>query len=242
MSAPQWRDVRILALVLQSVAPVVRHAHEMSLLERLWKYTAIGASSIVFEEANPILGGIAVRHGRAGAVGIEVAITVGTWLASMALYYIGRLKIDWVRDRWPNKRRLLDGALQIVQHNPWRASLAIRFAWGLRLPLPIACGAAGLPVTLYAIAAAISCGAWAAAFTLLGYLTGFAALQALRWSSRLDVRLGFLAVILSAVLVMITRRRLIAERTAEVLTGEHIPLMNTAERPARPTPRGGPST
>lgn len=209
----------------------------MSLLERLWKYAAIGASSIVFEEANPILGGIAVRHGRAGAVGIVVAIAVGTWIASMALYYIGRLKIDWVRARWPHKRRLLDGALQIVQHNPWRASLAIRFAWGLRLPLPIACGAARLPVTLYAIAAGISCTLWSGIFTLLGYLTGRAALHALHWSSRLDVRLGFIAVVLMVVLVIITRRRLIAERTAEVLTGEHIPMMNTAERPARPTPR-----
>lgn len=208
----------------------------MSLLERLWKYTAIGASSIVFEEANPILGGIAVRHGRAGAVGIVVAVAMGTWIASMVLYYIGRLKIDWVRERWPNKRRLLDGALQVVQHNPWRASLAIRFAWGLRLPLPIACGAAGLPVSLYAIASGISCWAWAATFTLLGYWAGHAALKALHWSSRLDVRLGFLVVILAAVLVVITRRRRIAERTAEVLTGEHIRMMNTAEYPSsRPT-------
>ena len=96
----------------------------MTPLEKVWKYTALGASSIVFEEANPIFGGIAARHGRVGMFGVVVAVALGTWAASMALYYIGRWRIDWVRARWPEKKRLLDGALAIVERHPWRASLA----------------------------------------------------------------------------------------------------------------------
>lgn len=202
------------------------------MLERLWKYTALGATSIVFEEANPILGGIAVRHGRAGLFGVVVAVAVGTWIASIALYFVGRWRIDWVRARWPDKRRLLTGALTIVRRHPWRSSLAIRFAYGLRLPLPIACGAARLPFSLYLIASGISCWLWSIAFGYLGYAAGGAALRLLDFTHRLDVRLALLAVILFVVLLVIMRRRLIAERTARVLAGEPISFTTTEERVA----------
>jgi membrane protein DedA with SNARE-associated domain len=204
----------------------------MSFVERLWKYTALGGTSIVFEETNPILGGIAVRHGRAELLAVVAAVALGTWAASIALYFIGRWRIDWVRARWPDKRRLLAGALTIVRRHPWRASLAVRFAYGLRLPLPIACGAARLPLSLYIVATGISSWLWAAAFTYLGYSAGGVALRALGFASRLDVRLGLLALLLLAVLIVITRRRRISERTAHVLSGERISMMTTAERRA----------
>ena len=206
--------------------------HQMTLLERIWKYTALGASSIVFEEANPILGGIAVRHGRLGMVGVVVAVAVGTWVASIALYYVGRWRIDWVRNRWPEKRKLLDAALAIVERHPWRASLAVRFAYGLRLPVPIACGAARLPLGLYVLASGISCWVWSIAFTYLGFAFAGAALRLLHFTSRLDVKLGFLAIVLVCVLSWVMRRRFIAERTARVLAGERISMMTTAERQA----------
>ena len=212
----------------------------MTLLEKLWKYTALGASSIVFEEANPIFGGIAARHGRAGMLGVVVAVALGTWVASIALYYVGRWKIDWVRARFPEKHRLLDGALAIVQRHPWRASLAVRFAYGLRLPLPIACGAARLPIGLYTLASGISCWLWALVFAYLGLAFGGAAIRLLQFTHRIEVRLGVVVLILTVVLFFIVRRRNMAERTARVLAGERIPMMTTGERqaakrwPARP--------
>lgn len=204
----------------------------MTLLEKLWKYTALGASSIVFEEANPIFGGIAARHGRAGMLGVVVAVALGTWVASVALYYVGRWRIDWVRVRWPEKHQLLDGALAIVRRHPWRASLAVRFAYGLRLPLPIACGAARLPIGLYALASGISCWLWAIVFAYLGLAFGSAAIALLRFTHQLEVRLGLVALLLSIVLLSIMRRRFVAERTARVLAGEAIPMMVTEERQA----------
>jgi membrane protein DedA with SNARE-associated domain len=203
-----------------------------SLLERVWTYVALGATSIVLEEANPILGGIAVRHGRASLLAVIAAVAVGTWVASVALYLLGRWRIDWLRRRWPDKRRLLTGALTIVRRHPWRSSLAIRFAYGLRLPLPIACGAARLPLPLYVLASGISCWVWAAAFGYLGFAAGGAALRVLGFAQRLDVRLALLALILSAVLIVVMRRRRIAERTAQALGGGHISFADEDELPA----------
>lgn len=204
----------------------------MTLLEKLWKYTALGVTSIIMEEANPIFGGIAVRHGRAGMLGVIVSVALGTWVASIALYYVGRWRIDWVRARWPEKHKLLDGALRIVQRHPWRASLAVRFAYGLRIVLPIACGAARLPIILYTVASGISCWLWSIAFAYLGLAFGGAAMALLHFTGRLDVRLGFLVLILSIVLIFIMRRRFMAERTARVLSGETISMPTTEERQA----------
>jgi membrane protein DedA with SNARE-associated domain len=226
------RNARILALLLQGVSSVLHQAPpHMSLLERLWKYVVIGATSIVGEEANPIFGGIAARHGRLDLIGVIVAVAIGTWIASIALYFVGRWRIDWVRRRWPDRQRLLDGALQIVRRHPWRASLAVRFAYGLRLPVPIACGAARLPLVLYVIASGISSWVWSIAFTLLGWKAGGVALALLGFTTRYDVRLGFIAIALTATLFFMRRRRRIAEGTAHVLSGENISIMTTAERP-----------
>jgi membrane protein DedA with SNARE-associated domain len=202
----------------------------MTLLEKVWKYTALGASSIVFEEANPIFGGIAARHGRAGMLGVVVACALGTWVASIALYYVGRWRIDWVHARWPDKRRLLDAALAIVERHPWRSSLAVRFAYGLRLPLPIACGAARVPFSLYATGSGISSWAWSIGFAYLGLAFGRAALTLLNFTHMLEVRLGFIALLLLIILFFVTRRRRIAERSARVLSGENIAIMTTGER------------
>jgi membrane protein DedA with SNARE-associated domain len=218
--------------VIQAAAPVIGQLHETSLLERLWQYTALGATSIVFEEVNPVLGGIAARHGRLSLPGVIAAVAIGTWIASIALYLVGRWRIDWVRRRWPDRRKLLTGALTIVRRHPWRSSLAIRFAYGLRIPLPIACGAARLPFSLYVLASGISCWLWAAMFAYLGVAAGSAALRALRFASRGDVRLGVLAVVLTVLLVVLLRRRRIAERTARMLGSDDVSFASSAEQTA----------
>jgi membrane protein DedA with SNARE-associated domain len=205
----------------------------MTTLEKLWKYTALGASSIVFEETNPIFGGIAARHGRAGMVGVTVAVAIGIWIASLALYFVGRWRIDWVRSRWPEQHKLMDAALAIVERHPWGASLAVRFAYGLRLPLPIACGAARVPIGLYVTGSGVSSWLWSLSFAYLGYVFGGTAVSALRFTHRLDVRLGVAVVMLVVLLVLLVRRRYIAERTARVLAGENVAVLLRNEPPTR---------
>ena len=225
------RVARILALLLQAAASAGRYAEYVSPIQRLWKYVVLGLTSIVFEEANPIFGGIAARHHRLGLIGVITAVAIGTWVPSVAFYFVGRWRVDWVRARWPDRQRLLDGALEIVRRHPWRASLAIRFAYGLRLPVPIACGAARLPLALYILASGISCWVWSALYVFLGWKAGGAALALLGFTSRYDVRLGFIAIVLIATLFFMRRRRRIAERTAHVLSGEDIKLTDTTEMP-----------
>ena len=208
-------NVRILAIILQTAAPVLGDLRHLTLLGRLWRYSVLGATSIVFEETNPIWGGIAVRRGRLELLSVIFVVALGTWIASVVLYALGRWRIVWVRRRWPQQYQLLDRALRIVRRNPWRASLIIRFAYGLRLPLPIACGAAGVPLPTYFAAAAVSCVLWSASFTYLGLSLGRAALSVLTWTHPLEVRLSIVVILLFVVLSILTRRRWNLERATQ---------------------------
>jgi membrane protein DedA with SNARE-associated domain len=171
-------------------------------------------------------------------IGVVVAVAIGVWIASIALYFVGRWRIDWVRRQWPEKHRLLDAALAIVERHPWRASLAVRFAYGLRLPLPIACGAARVPLGLYTIASGISSWLWSMGFVYVGYIFGGAAVAALRFTDRIEVKLGVAAFMLFLLLVYLVRRRFIAERTARLLAGKDVVLPDLTERRPPEQPSG----
>jgi membrane protein DedA with SNARE-associated domain len=193
---------------------------------------ALALTSFVFEEANPIFGGIAASNQQLRLTAVITAVALGTWIPSIGLYFIGRWRIEWVRARWPDRQRLLDGALALVRRNPWRTSLAVRFTWGLRVPVPIACGAAPVALPVYVIASGISCWVWSALFVLLGWKAGGAALALLGFTRRYEVRVAFLAILFAAFLFFMHRRRRIAQRTADVLSHHEVHMFETSELPA----------
>ena len=53
----------------------------------------------------------------------------------------------------------------------------VRFAYGLRFTLPLACGAAHLPVASYALWVGVSAVVWAGVFTAVGWSAGELALR-----------------------------------------------------------------
>ena len=55
------------------------------------------------------------------------------------------------------------------------------------------------------------------------------AVVALRFTDRIEVKLGMAAVLLFLLLVFLMRRRYIAERTARILAGEDMALLGLGE-------------
>ena len=90
----------------------------------------------------------------------------------LAFYGIGRWRGRWVRKRWPKARPLILRSVVIVRRHPWRASLISRFAYGVRIALPIACGIGRIPLSTYAIGTAVSSVLWAGVFTGAGWAMG----------------------------------------------------------------------
>lgn len=189
----------------------------MLFLQRLAAYITLGAMGIVWEEASPLIGGLAAHDRHLHLSRVIVAVALGTWISTFLLYLLGRWRGPWLRKRWPRFRRLIIRSVALVRRHPWRASAAVRFAWGLRLPLPIACGVARVPILVFSIGSAISCIVWSSVFTMLGWGLGETAQELLGHVRRYEPLIGLGLIALMVIGFAITRQRHVAEATAQVL-------------------------
>lgn len=189
----------------------------MTFLERMWAYVTLGAMGLVWEEASPLLGGVAAHDRNLDLASVVAAVALGTWLAGLGVYLLGRWRGRWIWKRWPRTRRVLLNSIAIVRRHPWRASVGSRFAYGLRLAVLLACGAGRVPVRVYAVGTAISCILWSLGFTILGWALGRTAERILGHFQRFEPILGALIVIAVGVATVWVHRRRLGDRTAEVL-------------------------
>lgn len=213
-----------------------RHPHAVAELHRLWAYLTLAVTGIFTEEATPLIGGLAAHdhYLKLSMAGLWVA--GGTWVADLGLYYIGRWRGEWARRRWPRLRTWMLRTFRIVRRHPWRASIAVRWAYGLRMTLPIACGAARVPLPIYLVGSAISALSWSYFFTLLGWGFGRTVLIFVGHVRRYENYL-VAAIILTLVLVFwVMRKRHVEDEVVEVLSSGDTREFPTRHRPEEHPP------
>ena len=193
----------------------------LPIIDRLWWYVSLAATGIITEEATPLIGGLAAHDGHIRLSIAGFAVSLGIWGYGLLLYWVGRWRGGWVRQRFPGTRPMMLRALKVVRRHPWRASLAVRFAYGLRLVLPMACGAARVPIIVYFIATAISSLVWGYLFTVLGWAFGEGMLLVLNHVRRYEWYLVIAILIAVGIGFWYARRRHLEEKSLEVLaTGD----------------------
>ncbi|HEY0777238.1 MAG TPA: VTT domain-containing protein [Gemmatirosa sp.] len=171
----------------------------LSPLEQLSAYLTLAVTPIITEEFAPILGGLAVSQGQLGLVRVIVAVTVGGWIATALLYLLGAWQGPWVRRRFPQAGRAMDALTRAVCKRPWRASFAVRIAFGARLLLPLACGVAHVRPAVYFVGSLAGSAAWSIVFVLIGYEFGEAAIHTLERVRAYD-RYGYALVAIAVVI------------------------------------------
>lgn len=181
--------------------------------DSFWTYVILGGSAIVIEELAPIFGGIAAHEGELQIARVIFSITLGGWIATTLLYALGRWRWEFIRRRFPRVRATGTVALRVVRRNQLTASLLVRFAFGLRVVLPMACGAANVPIYIYLPLSLIGSALWTAAFTLIGYAAGEAAVRTLGHLDRAGEIIGAV-VVTAAVLGFVRWQRIRRERKA----------------------------
>ncbi len=201
-------SLQLLPLVIVAVATArVSSWADLNFIEELqdsvWTYTLLGASAIVIEELSPIFGGIAANEGELRMASVITGVTLGGWICTTLLYIAGRARWDWIRRRFPRFRAAGTVALRVVGRNPLTASFLVRFAFGLRVVLPVACGAARVPAPTYLIASLVGSAAWSALFTFIGYAAGEAAVQVVGKLGRVGEIVG--AILVTAAVVLFIR-------------------------------------
>lgn len=181
--------------------------------DSFWTYVILGASTIVAEELAPIFAGIAAHEGELQIVRVILSITLGGWAATTLLYGLGRWKWDFIRRRFPRVRATATVALRVVRRNQLTASLLVRFAFGLRIVLPMACGAANVPLYVYLPLSLIGSAVWTSVFTLIGYAAGEAAVRTLGHLDRASEIVGAVVVTV-AILGFVRWQRIRREKKA----------------------------
>jgi membrane protein DedA with SNARE-associated domain len=192
----------------------------MTVFRGFWAYVWLGALGFVWEEASPLFGGLAAHDRNLRLLPVIFAVAFGTWAAGLLLYFFGRSRGRWLRKRWPRFRKLILRSVALVRRHPWRASLAVRFAYGLRLPLPIACGIARVPLFVFSIGTAVSCIVWSLAFSVLGWGLGRTTETLIHHVRQYEPVIGAVLVLAMGIGFIIVQRRRVAERTARVLDPE----------------------
>jgi len=196
------------------VSLLVANASWLSVLtDAPWTYVVLGASAIITEELAPIFGGIAVHEGELRLLPLLFGITLGGWIATAILYALGRLKWEAIRRRFPRTRATGTVALRVVRRNPLTASFLVRFAFGLRIVLPMACGAAQVPLLVYLPVSLVGSALWTAVFTAVGYAAGEAAVQAIGHLGQVGEVVGAVIVTV-AILAFVRWQRRRRERKA----------------------------
>ena len=144
-----------------------------------WAYWLLALTAVLTEELSPILGGIAANNEDLEMPRVIFAVSLGAWIFTSALYILGRLKWEWIRRRFPKVRATGTVALRAVARNPITTSFLVRFAFGLRIVLPMACGAARVPLTIFLPLTLVGSIAWSVVFAFTGYAAGDVAVRVL---------------------------------------------------------------
>jgi membrane protein DedA with SNARE-associated domain len=195
----------------------------LSKLSHLWAYVTLGATSIFTEEAAPVVAGFAAHQGHLHPGRAALACAVGSWVADVVLYGLGRWRAVRVARRWPKVMVHMERLLGAVRRHPWRASLAVRFAYGARLLLPITCGAARIPLGRYAVASATSAWVWSSLFTAVGWVFGQTAVVMIHHVRRHEDKIAVALIALVAIVVLIVTIRNEARVPDEIEGSEHAP-------------------
>jgi len=148
-------------------------------------------------EAAVIVGGSLAAQGYWPWWAVALVACVPAIVGHQIYFVLGRRYGDALLARFPTRwQPAIERARTLVRRNDARVMLAMRFAYGIRLPLPILCGVAGIGTQRflrYNVGTAL---AWAVLFTWVGYAYGTAATAALGRVANYEARILLGSVVL----------------------------------------------
>jgi membrane protein DedA with SNARE-associated domain len=203
-------------------------------LELAGVYLSLAGGPILTEELAPLLAGAAASQGELGLWPAVIVMTLGGWVATAILYALGRWRGRWIRRRFPRAGGVIKRLLRAVRRRPWRSALAVRYAFGARVLLPLACGAAHVRPDVYLAATFVSSVTWTTLFTLVGFWFGQAALALLHQVRAYDqYAAAALAAVAAGVWLVLRARRRAAPPSGPAVAAP-------PSRPARPAATDAP--
>lgn len=194
----------------------------MTAIGELWHYLTLAFSTMVTQELGALVGGFAAEQGHLHLALVALTCAVAVFAESVGLYFLGRWRAAWVRLRLRKVSPAARKLLSVMKYSPWRSTILSRFAFGARIPLPLACGAARLPIWIFLTGTAIASVVWAAVFVGLGWIFGEGAVLLVGELRRYEWVVGVLLVVIAGGVSWWLRRRdrRVTDAGADAASGE----------------------
>lgn len=141
-------------------------------LSPAWAYLTLALSTVFTQELAALLGGFAADQGHLSLPVVVLVAGSAVFVESVALYAVGWWRAGWVRLKLRRSPPVVKKLLRAMRWSPWRSTFFSRFAFGARIALPLACGAARVPVWIFLTGTALASLVWGAVFAGLGWALG----------------------------------------------------------------------
>ena len=148
------------------------HIHTAHLLAD-YGYYAVFFAGLLEGETMLLLGAYAVHQGYLHMLPLIACGAGAAFLSDQFYFQLGRRKGQQVLQKHPRLARRFDRAAAFVDRHPIGTVLLMRFAWGLRIVLPVTLGMTRMSTAVYMPLSAVASVLWASAVAFLGvWVTG----------------------------------------------------------------------
>ena len=144
------------------------HAMHLSELLQHYGYAAIFFAGLFEGETILLLGAYAVHQGYLQMPWVIGFGAAAAFVSDQFYFYLGRRRGPSIEQKYPRIHQRLDKVSGFVNRHPVTTVLLMRFAWGLRIVLPIALGMGRMRAALYVPLSALASVLWAAVVAFFG--------------------------------------------------------------------------
>ena len=170
-------------------------------------YPVIFLGAILEGETVLLIAGFLVHEGYFSPLTTWLVAALGATSGDQTFFHLGRAHAEKVIAKLPPHLRWPVGfATKLVARNPTFVLLTMRFLVGMRLLLPVLCGAARIRAGKFMAFNMVTAAFWAAFFLILGFLFGEAAKPFLKRVQAAEVILVVLLILFAIVYHRVTRR------------------------------------
>lgn len=167
---------------------------------------AVFAGSLLEGETLLLLAGYAAHRGYLDFAAVVAVAMLGAVIGDLGWFVLGRYQGRRLLDRHPRLGDKVRRALALIERHPTKILLAMRFAWGLRIALPVAIGMSRIPWRRFLLLNLLSALLWAPVVAGAGYAFGALIARHAAGLHRAE-HWGMLAVVTLALVIHLVARR-----------------------------------
>lgn len=143
------------------------------LLEK-FGYLAVFVGTFLEGEAILVMAGFFAERGYLNAVTVGIVAFAGAYLGHLFWFWLGRRHGVALLDRFPKMKAHFGKGIRIFERYGAAAIVITQWLYGLRITCAVIVGMSRISLLKFAIYEGVSCAAWAATITALGYYFGAA--------------------------------------------------------------------